>query len=112
MLLFPLTPPSPLRRGSGNRRGRTSAADAHPRHLRLPPVGARLEAGTAPAEGLGLFEDRVDRRLDVERLRVGLGGVPRGVDEELDAVALRVREVDRPRIAVGDDAELLDPLLA
>jgi len=38
--------------------------------------------------------------------------VPRGVDEELDPVALRIREIDRPGVAVVTDPELLDALVA
>ena len=36
--------------------------------------------------------------------------MPWRIDEQLHAVALGVGEVDRPRVAVGDDAELLDAL--
>src|SRR5256712_3657995 len=78
-----------------------AALPAHPRHLALPPLGARHEAGSIPAQRLGLLEDGLHRLLDVERLGHGLRRVPRGVDEKLDPVALGIREVDRPGLAVG-----------
>src|ERR1700682_1640219 len=84
---------------------------AHPRHLALPPLGARSEAGAVPTQSLGLLEDGLHRLLDVERLGHGLRGMPRGVDEELEPVALGIGEVDRPGVAVGDDPELLDALV-
>src|SRR6266850_3276796 len=88
-----------------------AALPAHPRHLALPPLRARREAGAIPTQSLGLLEDGLHRLLDVERLGHGLRGVPRGVDEELDPVALRIGEIDRPGVAVGDDPELLDTLV-
>src|SRR6266436_7626222 len=84
---------------------------ALPRHLALPPLGTRHEAGAIPTQSLGLLENGRHRRLDVERLGHGLRRVPRGVDEQLDPVALRIREIDRPGVAVGDDPELLDALV-
>src|SRR5712691_8083329 len=80
----------------------TAPLPAHPRHLGLPPLHPRREAGAIAAERLGLLEDGLHRLLDVERLGHGLRRVPRGVDEELDPVALGIREVDRPGIAVSD----------
>src|SRR5512143_4218174 len=88
------------------------AGRGHPRHLRRPPLGAGHEAGAVAAERLGLPLDARHRRLDVEGLDHRLRGVLGRVHEDLEAVALRVGEVDRPRVAVGDDAELLDALLA
>src|SRR6266852_7183700 len=82
--------------------------ETHPRHLALPPLGARHEAGAIPTQSLGLLENGLHRLLDVERLGHGLGRVPRGVDEELDPVALGIGEIDRPGVAVGDDPELID----
>src|ERR1700747_1204721 len=65
---------------------RRRALRAHPRHLGLPPLRARREAGAIAAERLGLLEDGLHRLLDVERLGHGLRRVPRRVDEELDPV--------------------------
>src|SRR5437899_10471077 len=89
-----------------------AALPAHPRHLALPPLGARHEAGAIATERFRLLEDGLHRLLDVERLGHGLRGVPRRVDEELDPVAFGIGEVDRPGVAVGDDPELLDALVA
>src|SRR5712691_7388678 len=85
--------------------------ETHPRHLAPPPLGARYEAGAIPTQSLGLLEDGLHRLLDVEGLGHGLRRVPRGVDEELDPVALGIGEIDRPGVAVGDDPELLDTLV-
>src|SRR5712691_3447869 len=84
---------------------------AHPRHLDLPPLGARHEAGAIATESFRLLEDGLHRLLDVERLGHGLRGVPRSVDEELDPVALGIGEIDRPGVTVGDHPELLDTLV-
>src|SRR5262249_11119413 len=87
-------PTGAVPRARGSSAGRGQAA-----HLRFAPRGPRRETRAAPAESLGLRHDDLGRRLDVERLGERLGRVPRRVDEELDAVALRVGEVDRPGIA-------------
>src|SRR5512132_2087094 len=84
---------------------------AHPRHLARSPLRARREAWAIATEGFGLLEDGLHRLLDVEGLGHGLRRVPRGVDEELEAVAFGIGEVDRPCVAVGDDPELLDAFL-
>src|SRR5512144_1167399 len=73
------------------RRGRLPGR-GHPRHLRRAPLRAGHEPGAVPAEGLGLPLDGLHRLLDVEGLRQRLRRVPGRVDEDLDAVALRVRE--------------------
>src|SRR5438552_490 len=91
---------------------RRRALPAHPRHLGLAPLRAGREAGAIATESFRLLEDGLHGLLDVEQLGHGLRGVPRGVDEELEPVALGIGEVDRPGVAVGDDPELLDALVA
>src|SRR6266571_7941412 len=91
---------------------RRRALPAHPRHLGLAPLRAGREAGAIATESFRLLEDGLHGLLDVEQLGHGLRRVPRGVDEELEPVALGIGEIDRPGVAVGDDPELLDALVA
>src|SRR5262245_59221622 len=84
---------------------------AHPLDLRRPPRRARGETRPIAAERFSLRHDHGHRRFEVERLGVGLRRVPRRVHEQLAAIALGIREVDRPGVAVSDDPELLDALV-
>src|SRR3989442_12550550 len=52
---------------------------AHPRHLALPPLGARHEAGAIATESFRLLEDGLHRLLDVQRLVPRLRGLAPGV---------------------------------
>ena len=68
----------------------------------LVEVGEVAELGLVGERGRGRRDDLVGGLRQVERLRLWLLHVPRRVDEHLDAVVLRIREVDRPRVAVSE----------
>src|SRR4029077_7744883 len=72
-----------------------------------PPFFHWLEARQGAAVGLGLAEQLVLRLVEVDRKPAGLRDVPRRVANNLDAMALRVVEIDRPGVAVADRAEAL-----
>src|SRR5438093_3715347 len=76
------------------------------------PRRVRREAGPAATVRLGLLHDLLDGLGEIERLAARLRRVPRRVDEELDAVALGILEVDRPRVPVGHLQEILHALVA
>jgi hypothetical protein len=77
-----------------------------PRHLGAPLV-YRLEARLLARLGLRPFPKLVVRQLHVHRDAQRLLHVPRRVDEELDAIAFGIMEVDRQRVAVRGGIELL-----
>ena len=69
----------------------------------------RPELGLSREVSTGCLDDVGVGHVEIQPCALWLAHMPRSIDEDLDAVELRIAEVHRPRIAVAERQDLRDP---